>query len=96
MASSAPPTWVFAGDIPDEHKAALREEMERARGFFADTLGVEATGFTVLVGMNHEVHAASAYMGLTGQDSILGSLPRPNAVWDARLGHVTPGQRRRS
>ena len=67
VASSAPPTWVFAGDIPDEHKAALREEMEQVRAFFADTLGVEATGFTVLVGMNHEA-MASAYMGLTGQD----------------------------
>ncbi len=67
VASSAPPTWVFVGNVPEEHKAALREEMERTRGFFADRYGVEATGFTLLVGMNHEA-MASAYMGLTGQD----------------------------
>ena len=67
VASSTPPTWVFVGNVPEEHKAALREEMERTRGFFADRYGVEATGFTLLVGMNHEA-MASAYMGLTGQD----------------------------
>ena len=67
VASSAPPTWVFAGDIPDEHKAALREEMERTRGFFADRHGVEATGFTVLVAPDFGVMEAP-YRNITGRD----------------------------
>ena len=45
-----PPTWVFAGDVPEAHRTALREEMEYVRTWFADQYGVEATGFTVLVG----------------------------------------------
>ena len=48
--SSSPPTWVFAGDVPDADRAALREEMEAVRSWFADQYGVAATGFTVLVG----------------------------------------------
>ena len=78
VASSAPPTWVFAGDIPDEHKAALQEEMEQVRAFFSDALGVEATGFTVFVGTDHESSHA-AYFDLTG-NSILGAY-RPNDFW---------------
>ena len=52
--SSPPPTWVFAGDVPTADRTALREEMEYVRAFFADKYGVEATGFTVLVGANYE------------------------------------------
>ena len=67
VASSPPPTWVFAGNVPEEHKRVLREEMEVVRGFFSKTLGADATGFTVLVGMNHQARAPE-YMRLTGQD----------------------------
>ena len=49
-----PPTWVFAGDVPAAHKAALREEMEYVRAYFVHRYGVEATGFTVLVGTDFE------------------------------------------
>ena len=55
--SSPPPTWVFAGDVPDADRIALREEMEAVRSWFADQYGVEATGFTVLVGADHEALA---------------------------------------
>ncbi len=67
VASSAPPRWVFVGDIPDEHRAVLREEMERTRGFFADRYGVEATGFTVLVATDFDA-MEGAYRSLTGDD----------------------------
>ena len=55
--SSPPPTWVFAGDVPDAEQTALREEMEAVRSWFADQYGVEATGFTVLVGADYETLA---------------------------------------
>ena len=58
--SSAPPTWVFAGDVPDAHRTALREEMEYVRTWFADQYGVKATGFTVLVGTDYEALAPVA------------------------------------
>ena len=49
-----PPTWVFAGDVPDAHRTAFREEMEYVRTWFDDQYGVVATGFTVLVGADSE------------------------------------------
>ena len=49
-----PPTWIFAGDVPAAHQTTLREEMEYVRGYFVDRYGVEATGFTVLVGADYE------------------------------------------
>ena len=49
-----PPTWVFAGDVPNAQRTALREEMEYVRTWFADQYGVVATGFTVLVGADSE------------------------------------------
>ena len=55
--SSPPPTWVFAGDVPDADRAALREEMEAVRSWSADQYGVAATGFTVLVGADSEALA---------------------------------------
>ena len=62
-----PPTWVFAGDVPADHQTVLREEMEYVRAFFADRHGVEATGFTVLVGGDNEA-VSSVYRGLVGAD----------------------------
>ena len=49
-----PVTWVFAGDVPDAHRLALREEMEAVRTWFYEQYGVAATGFTVLVGTDSE------------------------------------------
>lgn len=51
---SAPPTWIFAGDIPEEDQAVLRDEMEFSRSYFSDRFDIEATGFTVLVGAGYE------------------------------------------
>ena len=52
MVTLPPPTWVFVGDVPAAYQTALREEMEQCRAYFAERFGVEATGFTVLVGAN--------------------------------------------
>ncbi len=52
--SSSPPDWVFAGNVPDAHRLALREEMEAVRTWFYEQYGVAATGFTVLVGTDSE------------------------------------------
>ena len=79
MASSTPPTWVFVGNVPEEHKAALQEEMEQVRAFFSDQFGVEATGFRVLVGTNHDSSHAT-YYDMTG-NSISGAYS-PNNFWD--------------
>ena len=54
---SPAPTWRFAGEVPEAHRRALREEMEHARAFFSERFGVEATGFTVMVGENYEALA---------------------------------------
>ena len=54
MVTLPPPTWVFAGEVPDIDKTVLREEMEYVRAWFADQYGVEATGFTVLVGADYK------------------------------------------
>ena len=67
VASSAPPTWVFAGDIPEEHRALLQKDLEGVRGFFADRYGVEATGFTVLVGDSPEA-VANTYRRVAGRE----------------------------
>ena len=48
--TSPPPTWIFTEDVPEEHRTILHEEMEFVRAYFSDRYGVEATGFTVLVG----------------------------------------------
>ncbi len=63
--SSPPPTWVFSGDVPEAHKAELREEMEYVRTWFADQYGFEATGFTVLVSANYEA-LSPTYPGVVG------------------------------
>ena len=47
-------TWVFAGDVSDDHKDLFRQEMKNVRSFFGRTLGVQATSFTVLVGENYD------------------------------------------
>ena len=57
------------------YHGALQREMEFVRDFFSDTLGVKATGFTVLVGMKREA-MASSYRLLTGDD-----LPREYPGW---------------
>ena len=64
VAASPPPTWVFAGDTPEEHQTILREEMEYSRSYFSDRFGIEATGFTVLVG-DHE-WMSLMYRDMTG------------------------------
>ncbi len=79
VVSSPPPTWVFAGDIPDEHKAALRDEMEQVRTFFAAQYGSEATGFTVFVGTDYGSSRA-AYYDLTGHS--ISAAYSPNNFWD--------------
>ena len=61
-----PPTWIFAGDVPAADRNALREEMEYVRAYFADRYGVEATGFTVLVGTDYEA-LASRYHEIVGE-----------------------------
>ena len=48
--TSPPPTWIFTEDIPGEHQTALRGKMESVRAYFSEQFGVEATGFTVIVG----------------------------------------------
>ncbi len=67
--SSPPPTWVFAGDVPDAYRTAVREEMEYVRTWFADQYGVAATGFTVLVGADSGA-LASVYRDVVGQGTI--------------------------
>ena len=66
-ARSAPPTWVFAGNIPESDRMVFRREMEYSRAYFANEYGVEATGFTVLVGENHEA-LTPVYKDATGSD----------------------------
>ena len=63
-ATSPPPMWVFAENIPEMHQTVLREEMEHSRAYFGDRFGVEATGFTVLVG-DHE-WMSLVYRDMTG------------------------------
>ena len=62
-----PVTWVFAGDVPDAHRLALREEMEAVRTWFYEQYGVAATGFTVLVGENYEA-LSPVYRDVVGYD----------------------------
>ena len=50
---SAPPEWVFTGDVSETLRTMFREEMEHSRAYFAHHHGVEATGFTVLVGADY-------------------------------------------
>ena len=66
-AESPPPTWVFAGNIPTEHQTILREEMEHSRAYFSDRFGIEATGFTVLVGADYEA-MSPVFRDVTGKD----------------------------
>ena len=74
-AKSPPPTWIFAGDIPEEHQTILRDEMEAVRTWFSGQHGVEATGFTVLVGATAEA-LASDFRDVTGRD-LLGAYVPP-------------------
>lgn len=46
-----PPTWVFAGGVPQNIQDDLKAELEKARGFYGERFGIEATGFTVLMGV---------------------------------------------
>lgn len=56
----------------------LREEMEQVRAFFAAQHGVEATGFTVFVGTDHDASRA-AYYDLTGHR--ISEAYSPNSFW---------------
>ena len=51
---SAPPEWVFTGNLPETDRRMFREVMEHTRAYFAHHHGVQATGFTVLVGADYE------------------------------------------
>ena len=76
--SSPPPTWVFVGDVPAADQAELREEMEAVRAFFAEQYGVEATGFTVVVGTDFETFDL-ALQDLTGFKFYHGATGAPTA-----------------
>ena len=68
---SAPPTYVFARGIPESTRTLIRNEMEYSRAYFASEHGVEATGFTVLVGVADDLDAlAPVYNRMTGDDLI--------------------------
>ena len=67
MVTLPPPTWVFAGDVPADDQTVLREEMEYSRAYFSDRFGVEATGFTVLVGSDYET-LSPVYREVIGRD----------------------------
>ncbi len=62
-----PPNWIFAGDIPQEDQTVLREEMEYCRSYFSTESGIEATGFTVLVGADYEA-LSPVYRDVVGTD----------------------------
>ena len=64
--------------MPDAEQTALREEMEYTRGYFAHQFGVEATGFTVLVGANYEA-LSPVYREVVGDD--LSSYYHPQATY---------------
>ena len=61
------PTWIFAGDILQEDQTVLREEMEYCRSYFSTEFGIEATGFTVLVGADYEA-LSPVYRDVVGDD----------------------------
>ena len=69
-----PPTWIFVGDIQEEHQTLLRQEMESVRGYFSEQFGVEATGFTVLVAADHE-SLIPEFRGVVGRDLLGGYVP---------------------
>ena len=66
-AMSPSPTWIFQGDISEEDQTMLRDEMEAVRTWFSDQHGVEAMGFTVLVGATAEALAPD-FRHVTGHD----------------------------
>ena len=76
-----PPTWVFAGDVPADDQTVLREEMEYSRAYFSDRFGVEATGFTVLVGSDYET-LSPVYREVIGRD-LSDSYPTIGVTTDA-------------
>ena len=68
------PNWVFAGNVPDAERTALREEIEAVRTWYSDQYGVEATDLTVLVGATAEA-LASEFRDVTGRDLLGGYVP---------------------
>ena len=66
VAGAPPPTWIFAGDVPDREQTLLREEMEYTRAYFAHEFDVTATGFTVLFG-DYEA-LSPVYRNVVGRD----------------------------
>ena len=80
--TSPPPTWIFTEDIPEEHRTIFREQMEHVRSYFSDRFGVEATGFTVIVGENYEAMAPE-YERITGKSLSLHYRPnqRDQHAW---------------
>ena len=61
------PNWVFAGDVPEAERTALREEMEAVRTWFYDQYGVVGTDLTVLVGTDAEA-LAPEFRDVVGDD----------------------------
>ncbi len=82
--STPPPTWVFAGDVPNSERIELQEEMEAARAFFAERYGVEATDFTVLVATDNEA-LAPVFRDATGMD-----LGYDYPIWSRHSGGEEP------
>ena len=82
--ASPPPTWVFAGDIPESDRTVLREEMEYSRAYFADEFGISATGFTVLVASDYEA-LAQTIVSVTGSSFIY-----HGPEWVGTIGSVVP------
>ena len=73
-AKSPPPTWIFAGDISEEHRTILRDEMEAVRAWFSAQQDVEASHFTVLVGATAE-ELAPEFRDVAGRDLLGGYVP---------------------
>ncbi len=88
QAASPPPTWLFAGGIPDRDQAILREEMEDIRAYFSYRFGVEATGFTVLGGTYETL--SKVYTDVTGTDYI-SNFSRPTPDGGAWVGPSVTG-----
>ena len=65
--TTPPPMWIFTDDVPERHRAILREEMESVRAYFSELYDVEATGFTVLAGIRHDEEFARLYRDITSR-----------------------------
>ena len=60
--------WVFAGNVPDAERTALREEVEAVRTWMYDQYGVEARDLTVWVATDAEALADAVDWDIGGMD----------------------------